>query len=189
MLPLLIGILVFTILLRLKKQKEIFEMYNLTIDDNCITKEQYSMPAITISIADIDEIRKDPAGSFTIKGKSTKNTINIPAQITGYEKLEQRLSEVKPISITENNSKTVFQSWIKALLPIFTVGLMAVVYIAENKIVVGVCSTILVAITGYSFFTIQTNKNIDKKTKKRSWWILLVMVSIIVNLFYKIVES
>ena len=48
-----------------------------------------------------------------------------------------------------------------------------------NRVIVGVSGAILVAILSWSFYDVQRSKNIDLKTKRRMWWILLVLASII----------
>ena len=63
---------------------------------------------------------------------------------------------------------------------------MAVIYLCENKIISGICGTVLLIILAFSFIEIQKSKNIDNKTKKGSWWLVLVVVSIILTLIYKI---
>ena len=183
--PTILLVLGFGIYRGIGRQKEIYESYKLTIDDNSITREQYNTQTITITIADISDIRKNSNGSFTIKGKSAINVIIIPAQIENYEKLEQLLSEIKQISC--KNKKTyhlqmLFMKW----LPIFIIGLMFGVYVIKNKIIVGLCGTILLIIMGYSILITQKNKNIDNKTKRGVWLSVIVIASIIGVMYYKI---
>ncbi|MFZ1457463.1 MAG: hypothetical protein WAT46_15575 [Saprospiraceae bacterium] len=63
---------------------------------------------------------------------------------------------------------------------------MSAVYISKDKIIVGVSETILLLVLGYSFFEIQRSKNIDSKTKKGMWRLILVTVSFIGVMYYKL---
>jgi len=185
--PIILLALGFGFYQGIKRQKEIFESYRLIIDNNSITREQWNMQTISISITDISEIRKNSNGSLTIKGNSTADIIVIPAQIDNFEKLEKLLSEIRHIS--EKDNKPFLQKYIGLffiLLPITIVGLMAIIYLCENKIIISICGTLLLGILAFSFFEIHRNKNIDSKTKKGSWWLILVVASIILTLVYKI---
>lgn len=181
--PLGLAALAFGLYRGVNRQKEIFDSYILTIDDNGITREQHNTPTITISKADISEIIKNSNRSITIKGDSKVNVISIPSQIDNYERLEKLLLEIKQISLKA--SEPFFQKF-RGLLSVLTIGLMAAVYISKDKIIVGVCGTILLVVFGYSFFEVQRSKNIDSKTKKSIWWLLLVIASIICVMYFKL---
>jgi hypothetical protein len=181
---LVIGALAFGLYRGVKRQKEIFDSYVLTIDSNGIKRDQHNTPAITISNADISEIVKNSNGSFTIKGNSMVNVIGVPAQINDYQKLEKLLMEIKIIS--ENKNLPILQRF-SGLISILTIGLMAAVYISKEKLIVGMCGTTLLIVMGYSFFEVQRSKNVDSKTKKGMWWLILVAASIIATMYYKLV--
>jgi hypothetical protein len=181
--PIILGALAFGLYRGINRQKEIFDSYRLTLDNNGITREQHNTPTINISKADLSEIIKNPNGSFTIKGNSTVNVIGVPSQIDDYENLEISLAEIRQIS-TKNNEP--FLQKFRALLSILVIGLMASVYISKDKIIVGISGTVLLVVLGYSFFEVQRSKNIDSKTKKGMWWLILVTVSIIGVMFYKL---
>jgi hypothetical protein len=186
LIPIMLGTLAFGLYRGIKRQKEIFESYRLTLDDNGITREQYNTPTITISIAELREITKNPNGSFTIKGNSTANVIGIPSQIEEYEKLEKSLSEIRQIST--KSSESILQKF-QGLFSILTIGLMGAVYISKDKIIVGVSGTVLLVILGYSFIETQRSKNIDSKTKKGMWWLILVAASIVGVMYYKLMPA
>lgn len=182
--PIVLGALAFGLYRGVNIQKEIFDSYILTLDENGVTREQHNTPTITISKADLSEIIKNSNGSFTIKGNSSVNMIGVPAQIDNYEQLEKSLSEIG--QILTNNSEPFLQKY-RGLLSILTIGLMAAVYISKNKIIVGVSGTVLLIVLGYSFFEVQRSKNVDNKTKKGMWWLILVTASIIGVMYYKLI--
>ena len=137
--PAALSALAFGLYRGVKRQQEIFDSYRLTIDNNGITREQHNTMTITISYADLSEIIKNSNGSFTVKGNSSVNVIGIPSQIDEYEKLEKSLAEIKHISI---KSSEPFLQKFQGLLSILIIGLMAAVYISQNKIIVGVSGTV-----------------------------------------------
>ena len=75
-----LGALAFGLYRGVNRQKEIFDSYRLTLDNNAITREQHKTPTITISNTDVIEIVKNSNGSFTIKGNSPVNVIGVPSQ-------------------------------------------------------------------------------------------------------------
>jgi hypothetical protein len=72
------------------------------------------------------------------------------------------------------------------LFSLLTLGLMATVYLAKNKVAVGVSGTALLALLGYSFLEVRRSRNIDGKTKKGMWWLLLVIASILAVMYVKL---
>jgi hypothetical protein len=178
-----LGALVFGLYRGVNRQKEIFDSYRLTLDNDSIKREQHNTPTISISNSDVSEIIKNSNGSFTIKGNSSVNLIGVPSQIDDYEKLEKSLAAIRQIS---TKSSVPFLQKLRGLLPILTIGLMAVVYISKVKIIVGASGTVLLVVLGYSFFEVQRSKNVDIKTKKGMWWLILVTASIVVVMYYKL---
>lgn len=165
------------------RQKELFDSYTLTITNNLITREQLNTPSISIYFNDIKEITKHKNGSFTIKGKDANDLIAIPSQIENYSQLENTLQNIQPIEVKENVS---FLQKYQSLTGLLTVGLMLCVYTVNNKIIVALTGTILVALMIWSFVKIRSSKNVDNKTKKNIWWVLLVLASVIAVMIFKL---
>jgi len=184
LIPILLGALGFGLYRSVIRQKEIFESFCITLDNNGITREQHNTPTITISNTDVSEIIKNSNGSFTIKGNSFVNVISIPSQIDDYEKLENSLASIRNIST--KSSKPFLQKF-SMLISLLVIGLMAAVYISKDKIIVGVSGTVLLVFLGYSFFEIQRSKHIDNKTKKGMWLLILVKASIAGVMYYKLI--
>lgn len=184
-LPIAVAAGALGIFIAMKRQKQSFETYRLTLDANGITRETFNTPTISLPLSDIREIVKHRNSSFSIRGKSRLEQIGIPAQIGDYEKLEQLLQEIMPITV--KSQLPHFHTPIgQALLGIITLGLMAAVYLSENSIVVEVSGTIILGILAFSLFTIQNDKNTDQRTKNLSWFVLLVMVFILSIMYTKL---
>ncbi len=183
-LPIVLGALTFGMIKGIKRQKGIFNSYTLTIDETEITREQDITSLIKISIKNITQITKNSNGSFAIMGKTSTEVIGVPAQIENVELLESRLSKIKAIDI--QHKKTFIRHYIW-LLPITTIGLMAAVYISNNKLIVGICGTTLLAFLIYSFIAIRRSKHIDNKTKRNMWLVFIVIFSFIAIMYYKLI--
>lgn len=181
--PLVLGILAFGLYRGIKRQEALYDSYRLILDNNSIIREHINTPTISIFNADITEIIKNSNGSFTIKGNSTLNMISVPSQIEEYEKLERLLSEIRPISA---KTDTPFLQKFRGLISILTLGLMAAVAISDDKRIVGISGTVLLVVLFYSVFEIQRSKNIDYKTKRIFWWVILVAASVCSVMYYKL---
>ena len=181
--PLTIGVLVFGLFKAINRQKELFESYKLIINEDEIIREQFNTQTISIPRNEIKSIIRNPKGILTIVGNSNTEIIGVPSQINNSEKLEQILSEINPI--TDSDKKPLTEKY-KGVLILLVLGLMATVNISKDKIIVGVTGTVLVLFLGYSFFKVRRNKNIDKKTKRGMWWTMIVLLSIIGNMYFKL---
>lgn len=182
-LPIVLGAMTFGLYRGINRQKKIFDSYRLTINDNSITREQHNTPTITISNSEISKIIKNSNGSFTIKGNSMINVIGVPSQIEDYELLEKSLSEIREITIKDGKK---YLQMLLSLGSMLVIGLMLAVYISKDKMVVGASGSILLIILGYSFFQLYRSKNVDNKTKRSIWWIILPTASIIGVMYFKL---
>ena len=183
LIPLVVGALAFGLFKGINRQRELFESYKLIVNEYEIVREQNNTQTISIPRNEIKSIIKNPKGILTIVGNSYTDVIGVPSQINNSEKLEQVLSEIKPI--TYSNKKPLFEKY-KGVLILIVLGLMATVFISTNKLLVGITGSILILFLGYSFYEVRRNKNIDKKTKNSMWWLLLVLFSVIGNMYLKI---
>ena len=186
-LPILIPIMAaavgFGLYRGVNRQKSLFESYTLIITNNLITREQLNTPTISIYFNEVKEIAKHKNGSFTIKGKETVDLIVIPAQIDDYLQLETALQQIQPIVVKD---KVSFMEKYQSLTGLVTVGLMLCVYTVNNKIIVALTGSTLVALMVWSFNKIRSSKNVDSKTKRSVWWVALVLASVIAVMIFKL---
>ncbi|HEX3167739.1 MAG TPA: hypothetical protein VHQ93_15830 [Chitinophagaceae bacterium] len=159
-----------------KKQKKLLDSYALTINDNTITRYQLNTPTITLYRTEIKEILRKNNKGFIVRGMNAEDTIYVPSQVEKYHELEILLNEIKPI--ISYRPKNVFEKFpIVTIILVF--GLMVGVYASMNKVVVVLCGIPVIIIIAWSFFKIQKNKNIERKAKRSSWVILVILLSII----------
>lgn len=186
-LPFLLPIFLFAlgsgIFKGLKRQKMLFQSYNLKFSENNVVREQVNTPTINIPFNDIKSISKDKNGGYAIKGKNAVETIFIPAQIENSENLEILFNRIKPI---EDFKQSSFDEKYRIPMILLTLGGMVVVYVSFNKILVGICGLIVSSLLIRSFIQVITNKNMDSKTKRVGYYSLLVLVSVVVVTIMKI---
>ena len=178
----IMGLLGFSIWQGMKKQKALFESYEITISDQLICREQLNTADISILVSEVVEIATYPKGGFSIKGSRNNGTIIIPPQIQHYEQLEATLQQIHPIILKPHTFLKKFQ----LPLSLISIGLMLCVYLVDNKIIVGVAGAALAVLIICSLVWIQKNKNVDRKTKKNMWVLLLVLASIIASTIIKL---
>jgi flagellar biosynthesis protein FliQ len=159
-----------------KKLKTSFESFTLNIADNVITREQNNLNPLSISAIEIKEIVKNKDGTIVIKGLTASDMICVPAQINDPEGLEILLNSLHPVTVKNKDS---FLRKYSFLLAFVMMGLMLGVYAATNKIIVTVCGVLLIGLLGWGIYNVQQNKNVDVKVKRSSWWVAILLLSVI----------
>jgi len=183
MIPIVIGSSFLGFIIAIKRQKKVFDSYELTIDEEKIIRRQNLTPDIEVSFSEVQKIIKNKNGTLTIKGVNSNNSIEVPSQIENLIELEAMLSKVTEITTHDKQSPQQKQTWVLALL---TVALMMIVYLAKNKILVGVSGVVLTLGLTYSLIATQRSKHVDKITKAAIWLILFVLPSIIAVTYFKV---
>ncbi|MFT4668349.1 MAG: hypothetical protein ACJASM_002509 [Salibacteraceae bacterium] len=166
------------------RQRQIFESYVLSIHETTIERKAFNTPDIMMAHANINAILKNKDGSFLIKSATSKDIIGIIAQIERKDELEKLLNEIHPV--TSDAPISLIEKY-RTLLTILPVGLMVVTFLSTHKWIVGIAGILLLVALGYSFFEIQRNKNVDEKTRKASWWLILVVIPILASMYTKII--
>jgi len=159
----------------LRKQKASLESYRIHVGRESVERILLNTPALTIAREDIKSIIKSSSGSIMIKGISKKDIIYVPPQINDFDKLLAALSELQVITYKD---ETGFEKN-KSILTFGALGLMAVLYISQNKLLVGITGTMLLLILSYSLYEIMNNKSVSRKTKKSMWMTLFVFIAIV----------
>lgn len=168
-----------------KKQKRLLMSYTVTLSDNEIIREQLNTPPLTINFMEIKEIVKSEKGNFTIKGVSRQDVIYIPYLIDDPIELEKCLATFGPITV---HTKDPFYRKYRIWLSIAVLGLIVSIYTVNNKIIVGICGTLVSGLMAWGFYERITSKNLPQNIKRRSWILLLVIASIIYTVYIKLTE-
>lgn len=168
-----------------KRLRTFFESYTLSVTDTCIIREQHNTPPIMIYFPDIREIVKFRNGTIVIRGRSQVDTIFVPAQIDQAEILEARLRELRPFA----PKSTSWMLRYGRLMGIPAIGLMVLVYTQTNKLVVLIAGSLLTVLIIWSFANIQRSKNVDRRARMSSWWVLIPMAMVIYIVVTRLLEK
>lgn len=184
-LPAVLFALVVGIYRGRKRQLQLMQSYTLTLTSNLITREQLNTATITFYANEIKSIHKHSTGGFTVKGRGSGDTIIIPPLMERSSDLEALLAHFSRLDVVDR------RSLLQRILPYagFVSGaLMLCVAVVENKVVLIISGTLLVAILSWSFIKFRDDKNIDAKTKRLSGWMLFVLSAILVSLIFKLIK-
>jgi hypothetical protein len=96
------------------------------------------------------------------------------------------LNHIQPLKIL---TKTTASQKLTIPIAITTLILMATTYLATNKILVAFSGITLSTLLIYSFIQLQRNKNIDKNTKSGSYFTIIVLVSIVGTVIFKLLAD
>ena len=182
-LPFVAVLLGFSFYRSFRKQKKFLLSYSVTISDDGVTREQMNTPPLSISFMEIREIIKTQKGGFMIKGIDRTDVIYIPYFIDNAEALEQRLQALAPVTL---NVKDPYYRKYGSLLFLPAIGMMVCLFVVPNKIISGICGTLLTGLFVWAFYEVQTSRNIPTNTKRMSWVFLIVIFSIIYMTYEKL---
>lgn len=180
---LIVGAFTFSIVRSLNRQRKIFKSYLLIIGDDVIEREQAMTPTIFLKKNEIKEIVKCKNGSIVIKAQKRQDSIIVSKYITNREALESDLQAIMEVKV--QSGKGILEKMLLLIVPIL-LGLMATIVISTNKYLVLASAVGVMAILGWSLYEIQTNKNIDEKTKRNSWLIIIVILAMIAIVYSKV---
>jgi hypothetical protein len=176
------AILGFTYFNGLKRQKAMLASYKLTITDDTISREMINVPALVIQKKDVREIIKRADGSITIIADSKLNAIGISLHIERKEELEGILNSIKPMTV--KTTAVWYQTYSLAIAMVL-VTLMFSSFYLENKFLSSAAGAVFVGVMAYSFIVIHKSKNVDTRTKRLSYFMLIPLFSVIGSLITK----
>ena len=160
----------------IKRQKALYETYRLTIAANAVTREQKNTQTIRLPKSDITLITKNTNGSFTIKGKSPRDVIGIAPQIEDHEELELLLRQMRPFNGPVHQPLLVRYGRFSGAGALI---LFAAVFLSTSITIVTLAGLVLVGLLVWSVIEVQKNKNMDAKTK-RSIYLVIVPIFMII---------
>ncbi len=182
----LAAIMCYALIKAIKRQKEIYYSYQLTIGADYLTRQQHGLSAITLNFTEITQISADKYGNLLIKGQKNGQRIAVSVSLENYEEVKNLLQSVIPIS--EGKLDKLLQKY-SLLSPLVAVALMVTVYLSNNKAVVATTGVILLGLMIWSFYKIRTSPQVDSGIKRKSLWILVVIISIILIVYNKVIVS
>ena len=109
--------------------------------------------------------------------------ITVPKQVNNYDEVERILLQTRPI--TTQVKIHAIQKY-GSVLSVVTISLLVAVYGSDNKVVVGVCGILSLLLLTVAFIEILTNEQLDKKTKLTAWYVLIIIISVSVAMYFKL---
>ncbi len=179
--PIILLALGFGLFNGLKRQKNNWDTFELTIDGETISRTQKNVPTVTINKKDIQKIFESPQGQILIKTGKRTDFISIPSSVREREELLNTLLYFGPI-----NNQMGSNSKLTLIVSILSIGLLAAFFVSNEKSIIIPTGIILIAGLLWPFFEIQRSKVIDKRTKRGAYFIFLVLLSIVSRLLIEL---
>lgn len=179
--PFLLLVMGVTFYFSYKRLKNQLNSFVLMITDTEIIREQNNTPTIRHLKSDITEIVKHHEGSFSIKANSTKDIIVASGKLENVNELEGLLNQIQPIKI--NQPRQIMERF-STLITVSMLGIMGIFFVSTNVWIVEITGFLTLAILIYSLFATYNNKNVDIRTRRLMFIVVLPMFSIIGKMYY-----
>ena len=175
MVPFFLLIVLFVIMNLIKKQKRAWETFELSIDESKIERSQEGYPTISITKTDIKEAILAKNGSITLVAQPNANSIIIPFSVNNKEELLQIISSFTTVRELKKNNSLLYMygAGILSLIALFSFMLSTNFYLTIGL------GVVLLIFNIWSFIQIQRNKNLDKKVKRASYFMIFMLIVIV----------
>lgn len=180
-----IAIFSFSIFRAIKQQRILYNDYLLTIADDYISCTKSPLLTVTIPFAAIKSITENKRGDLIVKGHSATQSIVISPGLLHYQEVKDQLNGISPV--VSDHHQDLFRKY-PLITPLVTAGLMGAVYISNNKSIVLIAGGILTVLMLWCFYKIRTATGVDAGLRRKSLWILLVIVSVIITIYFKVFQ-
>ena len=175
------GVVVFSRSLR--RFREVWSTYSLTIGDDYILKQQAHYPDIRINKDEIKVIQKSFTGDIVVKARDWRKFIIIPSSLHGLEEVERQLGTWKPVTIYSKR-KMVLTMFAALFLLLVCLG-FGVYFLSGHKPTVAMAYGGLMVIgilTLVGMRELRRIPNLDDRAKPKRWQFVLLIVNIILLL-------
>lgn len=181
--PIMTLLLGAAIVMAYRRNGKLLESFEIAIDDEGIKRTQDKTPEIYLSKEDIQAAYALKEGGIKLQGKSKTSFILIPPLMEEKEELSQKIQawmELEPLPESSLRQK------LSRLLAIPFIGSMLLVFLADNKMLVGIAGAFFVGFAIWSMLEIRRSQHLDKRVKKAAWWMLLLIFSVLFVVISKI---
>lgn len=168
-----------------KRQNQLFYSYTLVIDEIGLTRKQSNLADASISFRDITSVEQMNRGFLLVRGAAKDDKIAVWPYIENFDEVRSLLENYKPV--TPMVYKNIFQKY-PLLLSILMLGAFALVYLSNNKIVVGISGLVALVSIGWTFYRIRKSKQVDTSTKRFSWVILIFLLTMALTIYRKLIS-
>ena len=167
----------FGVFQAIRKQRQGWLSWQLLLDEESVTRKQSSLTDMEIQSAEITAVSELSDGTITIHTSRSDRAISIPTSIQDREEIRAHLNGWKEIR------RLADRRWMnQVLIGIFAAVGFATVWMSETIIVVVPTGLVLIAALLWGLVTMVSSTQIDSRTKRLSWLVLLPLFSIVVKL-------
>lgn len=163
----------------IRRQTRLLSSYTVMLTDNLISREQDNTPTIAIYRKDIRAIFQSRNGGLTIKGPDAASVIIIHPEIDNLDELRSSLEKTMPIAAAKTSR--VALTYLGAIA---SVGSYAGAILFQDKILSTACALVCIGIMIWGFIQLRTNRNIDERAKRASWFLFIVIFSMMGLIYY-----
>jgi hypothetical protein len=168
---------------RFRLIREGFELFELVLQDDSLTRYQRHLPDLTINRGDVKKITEKPNECLIVRGRNMKDFIMISPSLEDYQQLRELLESWQPIQPSSplNSMGTVFAS-VAAFLVI------SAVFITNQILwVVLLAGTILLAFSGWMFMMMRSNPNVDDRGRRLSWGYVFLFAAVVFRMIVAVI--
>lgn len=176
-----LAVLLFSVFRNLKRQKAIYNSYKLIISDHSITREQNNLHQVAILLTAVKEVKKDTWGNLMVKGYSPHEVIVISPYVENFIEIKNWLENEYSVSIQKGKGPLI-----NYLMMVGVVVTMLIFYEVQDKVIVIMSGMILLITLIWSIYKIQTSPLVEKRTKRMSWWTIVVIASIAASMYFRL---
>lgn len=151
---------------------EAYSSFEITADENTLTKKQKDTPDVQLARAEVKRIEEHQGKGFRICTNDWQRTIWVPCELDGYEQLKADILALPGVEITSKS-----QAWLRSYLIIAAMLLLfAVSVLADNKwLAVGAS---LVLASYFLFVPIKQYRNPNLTTRGRRLLLWLAFIGV-----------
>lgn len=173
-LAIIAAVLAVSMWYNVKRQHRSMRSFRVRVGDQSVTRIQNGFPELTLTRDQIAEVLETPT-ALLVAAKTHGVRIAASAQIEGYNELKAQVAQLHPIHPQTRHS---WSAPIMVGSTIVVVGAMVVVYRAKDSRLVLAAATALSLALIYCLIVIQRSPAVDRRTKRTSWWLLIVLFSL-----------
>jgi len=172
--------MVFNSIRRLRRcVREMFETYELEIDDRGVAARRNDLPATRIDFADITRIEEVEGFWLTVIGRSAKQRIGIPRQLIGFDEVAERLRVYSPIEKKKYPSYRIY-----AALPFLAT--YGVALWSHTPLLVLLTCIAMWGFLGWALIYVQRSPIFLKRTKRTMWFAVFPIATVIPRFLWAI---
>lgn len=167
----------------MKRQKEAWNSYELTIKEKEIIQTQDNRKAIIIDKKEITEIINNN-GFLVLKTADIYQMLSIPKEIEAYEEIEEILAGISPIK------KQTKQENRFLILKVggFVIGISLLMFVfitSQDQIISLLTGSVIIGGLIWSIIVMQKG-NVDKRLKQQSFMVVLVILGVVAKLYFQL---